>query len=242
MSFKNIVIALGAVFLLSIAYGVVRLYYFVQVSGRVVKQSRAYEQNPSSPTMPVLVLGDSTALGTGAKDPVNSVAGRLGKDFPQARIVNWAENGMKTQQLREKLEGYVQEEEYDLVVIHIGANDVLRLNNLDETKRNIYDIITRSLNRAQHVALFTSGNIGEAELIPWFARPLMSRRSKELRDFGVSLQSEFDSVTYVDLYHKEADMRESDFYADDKLHLSDEGYGFWYRELKAALRARTDLY
>lgn len=192
--------------------------------------------------MKILVMGDSTAVGTGANNPANSVAGRLGKDFPNAQIINRAENGMKTEQLLGRLDEFLQDEKYDLVIIHIGANDVLRFNHMDKIKQNMDKIINKSLTRTHSLALFTSGNIGEAELIPWFARTVMSQRSKELRNFGLSLDSERDNVTYVDLYYKEADIPDSQFYAEDKLHLSDKGYGFWYRELKAALKENTDLY
>ncbi|MEX2340948.1 MAG: SGNH/GDSL hydrolase family protein, partial [Candidatus Paceibacterota bacterium] len=153
-----------------------------------------------------------------------------------------AENGMRSDQLLDRLDGLLTDESYDLVVIHIGANDVLRMRKLEPTKQNIGLIVDRSLDNADNVALFTSGNIGEAKLIPWFARPLISKRSLTLRDFGVKLESEIDNFLYVDLYYKDSGLPSSDFYTDDQLHLSDKGYGFWHQELRNALKKHTDLY
>lgn len=239
---KIILLSLVGLLLISVAYGVIRFLYYVKQSAPLVLNSRAYQQAPAKSSMKILVLGDSTAVGTGSVDPAQSVAGRLGKDFPTATIVNRAVNGLKTDQLLADKDKLFAGGPYDLLVVHIGANDVLRLRNMNEIRGRIKEIIDIGLTKSGHVALFTSGNIGDAKLIPWFARPIMSYRSKTLRNYAVELDNQSDRFTYVDLYYKKAGISDERFYATDRLHLSGEGYGFWHKELKSALQSKTDLY
>lgn len=241
MTLVKLVIILVLVIVVSVAYGLLRLVHYSKIAGDIVKHSDSYHQESADANKRILVLGDSTAVGTGVVDPSNSVAGRLGRDFPDATIVNKAQNGLKSRGLLENLDDMI-DGRYDLVVIHIGANDVLRFRDLKITKQNIRKIVSRSQEQSTYTALITSGDIGEAVSIPWFARPLMSIRSKDLRNFGVNLAKELDNFVYVDLYYKDSGITDEKFYARDMLHLSDEGYGFWHQELKAALMLDTNLY
>ncbi len=58
------------------------------IGADLVKSALAYEQHPDKPSMRILIAGDSTGVGIGAKVPRNTIAGRLGRDFPHADITN----------------------------------------------------------------------------------------------------------------------------------------------------------
>ena len=49
----------------------------------LARDARPYTAQPSQPTQRVLVVGDSTAVGTGASTAADSLPGRMGQDHPQ---------------------------------------------------------------------------------------------------------------------------------------------------------------
>src|SRR5438128_2600640 len=58
-----------------------------------------FERKNPHAKLKILFLGDSTALGTGAMDNTQSVAGWFGRDFPEAEIINRSRNGKRIKEL-----------------------------------------------------------------------------------------------------------------------------------------------
>lgn len=221
------------VVVVAVVVPLLRVWQGVRVSQELVAAAEPYRQQPDESDFRVLVLGDSTAVGVGADRPEDSVAGRLGVDILEARIDNLSKSGLRSAGLLKQLDEV--DGEYDLIVVHIGANDVLRMENLEETKANIDAIVDWAQARSVTVAWFSSGDIGESRLLPWYARSLMSRRSLQLRDYGVELAKQREGLVYVDLYYQEPGVEQAEFYARDNLHLSSTGYRLWYEQLRATL-------
>ena len=59
----------------------------------LAREARPYTAAPEQPTKRLLVVGDSTAVGTGADASADSLAGLIGQTHPQWRIDNLAANG-----------------------------------------------------------------------------------------------------------------------------------------------------
>lgn len=64
-------------------------------SAELTRLSRPLQRTPVQPSLRLLVVGDSTAVGTGATVPEASVAGLLGLAFPRLQIDNRARDGAK---------------------------------------------------------------------------------------------------------------------------------------------------
>ena len=75
-------------------------------------------------------------MGTGVTDPKDSIAGLLAKDFPDVSITNLGENGMRTRKLIRQLEK-IKNRKFDLVILHNGANDIIRFTNLDQLNNDL---------------------------------------------------------------------------------------------------------
>ncbi len=187
-----------------------------------------YEQHPDNPTMKILVAGDSTGVGTGAKSSKDSIAGRLGKDFPSADIRNISKNGITTEELRKKLDR-LAEGQYDLIVVQIGANDVTKFTSKEKVAREIKLVLDYAGAHATSVILLTAGNMG---LSPVFRAPFsnyITSRTLMVREIFQSEASVRPSVTYIDLFKEvEDDTFSKDidkYYADDLFHPSSDGYG-----------------
>ena len=180
------------------------------------------------------MVGDSTAVGTGASTAADSLPGRMGQDHPQWRIDNLAANGAKFGDVVQQLER--ADGGYDLVLVLAGGNDVIRFTPEDTLRDQIQQAVALARRKGQQVVLMPCGNVGHA---PFFVPPLswaMSRRSEALHALAREVASA-QQVHYVRLL-KPRDQdpfvtRSQELNAADGLHPSSAGYAEWYRELVA---------
>ncbi len=200
----------------------------------LAREARPYTAQPAQPVRRILVVGDSTAVGTGADAPQDSLPGRIGQDHPRWHIDNLAANGARYADVAAQLEQAPAG--YDLVLVLAGGNDVIRLTALDTLRTQIDQVVRLAQQKGQHVVLMPCGNVGHA---PFFAPPVswvMSHRSEALhaavQDIAAARQ-----VRYVRLLKPRSEdpfvLNRKALNAADGLHPSSAGYQEWYRELVA---------
>ena len=197
----------------------------------------AYEARPAEPTHRLLVVGDSTAVGTGAGAPKRSVAGLLGRDHPGWAIVNAGRNGARLEDVVDQLQAARRDgRRYDTVLVLAGGNDVIRFTGWDAVRGDLAQIVDHARALAPRVVLMPSGNVGSA---PFFHPPLnwlMSQRSRALHAIVRETAERGDGVAYVDLYReRDVDpfaLQPERYHAADGLHPSDAGYALWRRALQ----------
>lgn len=203
---------------------------------KLVEKSEAYTQKGNG--MRILVLGDSTAVGTGVEDKKDSTAGRLGAKYSDAEIMNFAENGMRLKGLKTIVDSIRNGDHFDLVLVQIGANDVIRFTKMKEIENDIRHILRELAKVSDKVVVLHSGNIGEAKFFPFYVRGILSKRSKEVKDIYTKVASETGAL-YVNLIDspiaKFLKEEPEKYYASDFLHLSGEGYGLWFEEIQKKL-------
>ncbi len=207
-------------------------------SEELVERSQAFQVSPAQVGLRLLVVGDSTAVGTGASEPSQSLPGLAAAAFPKLLIQNRGVNGARYRQVLEQLRA--SDEHFDYVLIMAGGNDVIRLTGADTLRTEIGQALARAGELVGelpgHVILMPSGNIGNAPLffppVSW----LMAHRSRELhRMIRAAVAAAAPGVVYVDLY-KEADndpfVQQPSLNAADGLHPSSSGYRQWWGELQ----------
>ena len=113
-------LALGAGVLLVTACAPWRMW----TAAELAQDARAYTARPDRPLQRLLVVGDSTAVGTGAAAPQDSLVGLIGQQHRQWRIDNLAANGARFGDVVRQLER--APEGYDMVLVLAGGNDVIR--------------------------------------------------------------------------------------------------------------------
>ena len=201
-------------------------------SFELARRSEPLQRSPEQPALRLLIVGDSTAVGTGATTPAASLAGLLGRSFPRLQIVNRARDGAKFVALLAQLEG---DERFDMVLVLAGGNDVVRLRGLEALRSDVERVTHRARQRAELVVLMPSGNVGNA---PFFYAPvswLMTWRSRRLQAFVHEAASRHGAVV-VSLFREAADdpfVQQPALNAVDGLHPSDAGYRVWFDELTA---------
>ncbi|MDZ7590633.1 MAG: SGNH/GDSL hydrolase family protein [Rubrivivax sp.] len=214
-----LVVALGA-----------RTVWRLNESAALVRLSSPLQHTPVQPSLRLLIVGDSTAEGTGATGPQASMAGLLGQAFPRLAIVNRARDGAMFAAVLAQLEG---DEPFDMVLVMAGGNDVVRLRGLQALQADVEAVAKRARQRAGLVVLMPAGNVGNA---PFFFAPLswlMTWRSRQLHAFVEEAAARHGAV-FVDLFRESADdpfVQRPELNAADGLHPSDAGYRVWFGEL-----------
>ncbi|TFZ04827.1 SGNH/GDSL hydrolase family protein [Ramlibacter rhizophilus] len=203
-------------------------------AARLARASEPLQADPPDPRASLLIVGDSTAVGTGASTPQASVAGRIAAQHPQLRIVNLAADGAKYRDFAGQLRSAAGR--FDAVLVLGGGNDVVRLTPVDRLRGDVATTVALARERAPRVILMPPGNVGNA---PFFFRPLawlMTQRAQALHEVVREEAGRHGDVQYVDLYEpREQDpfaQRPREMHASDGLHPSDAGYALWTQELR----------
>jgi lysophospholipase L1-like esterase len=231
-------LSLVALLVLIVIYDAVVIARALLRGSEVAANSNAYERQTAEFQRAMLVVGDSTAVGTGASAATDSIAGRLAADFPRLRIDNLGTNGALTAAVDEQLRN-APLERYDMVLIQVGGNDALRFTGADALRAAIGEAVSLASDLGEHVAVMSSGDLGAAPALPWPLSRLFSWRSHIVRKV-FSRTAAQSKARYVDLFvDVEADnpfLAEPDrYHARDGLHPSSAGYGAWYETLREQL-------
>lgn len=220
--------AAAAVLLLTAGCAVTRLHESVELA----RQSEPLQRPLVQPRARLLIVGDSTAVGTGASTPEASLGGLLAQAYPGLLIENRGRDGATFAEVPHQLEGAGR---FDAVLVLVGGNDVIRLHDLDTLPDHLARISALAHARADTVVVMPAGNVGNA---PFFFPPLswwMSSRSRQLHTL-VQEAAARQGMVYVNLFKEKRDdpfAQQKALNARDGLHPSDAGYRLWLKELMA---------
>lgn len=199
----------------------------------LAQRSEPLQHAPADAALRLLIVGDSTGVGTGASDPRHSLAGLLARAYPRLHIDNRASDGATFAQVIGQLEAATAR--HDLVLVQAGGNDVIRLRSLDDVRADIDRVAALARARGGRVLLMPAGNVGNA---PFFFAPVswfMTSRARSMHGFVREAAARHDAV-YVNLFKEKADdpfAQQPGLNAADGLHPSDAGYRVWFDELMA---------
>ena len=226
---RALALALGASTLLLAGCAPWRLH----TAGELANAATPFQARPAQPERRVLVVGDSTAVGTGASAPQASLAGLIGQDHPRWRIDNLAANGARFADVVAQLNR--ADAGHDLVLILAGGNDVMRLTGEQALQADVEQAVDLARSKGRQVVLMPAGNVGHA---PFFSPPLtwwMAARSQQLHRIIRRVAARTGAV-YVSLLRPRDDdpfvQRADELNAADGLHPSDAGYRVWYASLR----------
>ena len=209
-------------------------------AAELARASTPLQAVPPSAALRLLVVGDSTAVGTGASSGQTSLAGLLAQSYPNLLIDNRAQDGARFDGVVEQLSAGGR---FDFVLIMAGGNDVMRFRNADATRADIDRAATLAQGLAPRVAFLPAGNVGNA---PFFFPPvswLMTSRARELHA-AVQAAAARTGAAYVNLFKPPEDdpfVQRPGLHAADGLHPSDAGYRVWRDELLAQTGWENEL-
>ncbi len=182
----------------------------------------------------ILILGDSTAVGTGASSPEDTIAGRMAKDHPRSQIINLATNGGRVVDIITQI-AQVKDQQFDMVIISAGGNDVWHFTHISNLRKHLKQVLEETVSISNHHVIFLLHNmIGDAPVFPAFLQWILKRRgalvNRSIQEVANQVQ-----VPVIELFTKDAQnpflQYPDQVFARDGIHPNSRGYEMWYNRM-----------
>jgi acyl-CoA thioesterase-1 len=188
-------------------------------------------------------VGDSTAAGVGASDADHAIPRRVAAALDQpVEVVSLAVSGDRVGDVVDDQIPDLAQLDPDVVLVSIGANDVVHLTSRDGFRSSYEDLVAGVPDGALLVLL----GVPDMGAPPRYLQPLRgiaAVRGGQLDGVTRDLARDAGAV-YVDIAGETGPVMRADtdrYFAADRYHPSDDGYELWaaavVEQLAPALRA-----
>jgi len=178
----------------------------------------------------LLVIGESTVAGLGARTHELALAGQFAKQLSVhlGRPVEWSvfgKNGVTARRTINELVPLMPEKEFDYVLLGIGGNDVMRLSSPVKWHRDMTELlgILRSKNPKAVIFVTNCPMIIASPIMPFPIKPILWKLSRmhdaNIRQFTCDMHRVFYFRQPVDVDFKG--------FFEDGIHPSEQGYADW---------------
>lgn len=181
-------------------------------------------------TAKLLVIGESTVAGLGARTHEFALAGQFAQRLSKRinKKVEWTvigKNGVTARRTIDELLPQIPNETYDYILVGLGGNDVMKLSSPRKWRRDMTALLGILRDRNPDAVFFLSNcpMIKYSPALPHPIKFLLWELSK-LHDANIKeLAAGMDSVFY---YPQPVDLVLDGFFADG-IHPSERGYSDW---------------
>jgi lysophospholipase L1-like esterase len=194
----------------------------------------------------VIVLGESTAAGVGARTHEVGLAGQFADVLGRTtkRPVEWsvfARSGINARKTRLELVPQLAGTHIDVVVIALGVNDTIELHTARRWTADMRALIEDVRAHVGEATIVLSG-VPPLDYFPALPQPLsfvLGARSAALERAAIRLASAMQGVIHVPFQIDRHRVRE--VFCADGFHPSETGYTLWAERLVSALLANYEL-
>jgi len=180
-------------------------------------------------TVELLVIGESTVAGLGAKTHEAALAGQFAKRLSERidKNVKWTaigKNGVTAKRTIEELLPLVPNKTFEYILIGLGGNDVLKFSSPRKWRRTMIELISRLRETSPNSTIFIT-NCAAIHTSPALPQPikfLLSKLSKMHNANAIEFTAQMNRVFY---YHQPRSVPDG-FFADG-IHPSEFGYSIW---------------
>lgn len=178
----------------------------------------------------LLVLGDSTAAGVGAKTQADALCGNLARNILNrcGRGTNWRAVGRNGADARDIINDHLNEaseSESDLVFLTIGANDALGLRSSRAFRRDVISIV-RAMRSVNPNALILVSLMPRFDRFATLPQPVKWNLALHATSLDDAARRGIDGMPGVFAIPKPIPYT-AEFWATDHFHPSEEGYRQW---------------
>jgi len=216
----------------------IQVRYYIHISKGLIKDTVKFSNESTNTEQSLLVLGDSTAYGVGATRTEDSLPALVSFHTKATYAENHSFSGAKIEDISSQIQ-HIKKDNYDLILIQIGANNILARESVDEESAKLEKEMIKLKKLSKKIIFLSAGNLGGAPAIPFLFHPyyrnLTLRYHKEFQALGDRL-----GVTYVNLYEDPSVdpfiLHPQIYFAKDKFHPSSNGYKYWFSKVEKYLQ------
>jgi lysophospholipase L1-like esterase len=199
------------------------------------------------PGVRIAALGDSLAFGTGASTPQKAFIFRayemLRGRRPTSEIDNFAMGGSTARDVLRLQVPRLLGTRYDIVVICVGGNDVVRRVSSNDFARTYAQLLT-AVRRLQPQARIVCCGVPDVGISPLFTGLDQEDVTQLARadSNAIRAAARAHGASFVDLFaaSQSSHAGPDRFLSDDRFHPSDAGYMMFALQLFPALRRAAD--
>ncbi len=221
--------------------------------GAVVNPASPYSEliagQGSCGHLKVVILGDSTAIGTGTTTRQRTFSyfalqEKLAPLYSAIEYINRAVSGAVIKDVVNQQLNQVAADHPQLVIISIGANDVTGLTSPTEFSKDLRQLLDSLTvqTTAQIILLGVPAIYSAPVLLPGFPALLdfLTRRLIEAEDNTLASYHQ-NRINQVDIYHTTGPIfaAHREYFAPDGYHPNDNGYVIWGKEVNKVLEKIT---
>lgn len=181
----------------------------------------------------LLILGESTAAGVGAKTHETGLAGNFARFLSEktGRPIEWhviGKSGITVRGTINELVPQIPNENFDYILLALCGNEVLKLRSPRAFRRDMRELIA-ILRKKNPQATFFMTNAPAVRLSPVLPFPIKSILGYLSAMHDANAREFTAAMSRVYYFHQPTEVPE-DFFADG-IHPSEEGYRFWAKTM-----------
>lgn len=189
----------------------------------------------SQAPMRYLALGDSFTCGTGSPPELSfpsQLKRALGKKGVEVKLENVAVNGYSTDELIARELEALERFKPDTVTLAVGANDIVRHDDLDAYRKNLKAIF-KAINavKPKRVFVLPQPDWSQSPVAEGFGDRAALRARIEVYNAVLSEEAKTAGASYVDLFPQFVEQAKKGLIAPDGLHPSSRAYAAWAEAL-----------
>ncbi len=178
----------------------------------------------------LLVIGESTVAGLGARTHEFALAGQFAKNLSMRleRDVDWTvigKNGVTARQTLDELVPQIPEGDFDFILVGLGGNDVLKLSSPRKWRRDMLELLVLLRSRYPKAVVFIS-NCPMIKLSPALPQPIRGILWRLSRMHDANIKQFSAGLERVFYYPQPVGLEIEGFFADG-IHPSEKGYSDW---------------
>lgn len=181
----------------------------------------------------LLIIGESTAAGVGARTHETGLAGQFAKALGAKieRTVHWhvvSKSGITVSETIRELVPKIPDEKFDYILVALCGNEVLKLRSPLSFRRNMRKLlgILREKNPDAMVFITNAPAIRLSPVLPQPIKFLLGHLSALHNSNAIEFTAEMNNVFY---FHQPTEVPDGFF--SDGIHPSEKGYAVWSKRM-----------